>query len=147
LLEPIRSSRLYKRAARLLLALDAYVDSSLFDSSRGAREAYENFSAFMNRFQVRGLRRVAVEIGCESLTLALGGGLVALALSVSAMRMTSDDWLKKQDLSITFLIAMAPSPDSAASSMTTPCRSINIPITSSRLCWRPRIDASTSISA
>ncbi|OAI29696.1 penicillin-binding protein [Methylosinus sp. R-45379] len=103
MLEPIRSSRLYKRAARLLLALDAYIDSSLFDSSRGAREAYENFSAFMNRFQVRGLRRVAVEIGCESLTLALGGGLVALALSVSAMRMTSDDWLKKQDLSITFL--------------------------------------------
>ncbi len=103
LLETIRSSRLYKRAARLLLALDAYIDSSLFDSSRGAREAYENFSAFMNRFQVRGLRRAAVELGCESLTLALGGGIVALALSISAMRMTSDDWLKKQDLSITFL--------------------------------------------
>jgi penicillin-binding protein 1A len=103
LLEPIRSSRLYKRAARLLLAFDAYIDSSLFDSSRGAREAYENFSAFMNRFQVRGLRRIGVEIGCESLTLALGGGIVALALSVSAMRMTSDDWLKKQDLSVTFL--------------------------------------------
>jgi penicillin-binding protein 1A len=103
LLERIRSSLLYKRIVRLLLAFDAYIDSSLFDSSRGARETYENFSAFMHRFQVRGLRRIGVELGCEALTLSLGGAVVAAALAVSAMRMTSDDWLKKQDLSITFL--------------------------------------------
>ncbi len=103
MLETIRSSRLYKRAARLLLAFDAYIDSSMFDSGRGSREAYENFSAFMNRFQVRGVKRLLVEFGCEALTLSLGGGIVALALASSAMRMTSDDWLKKQDLSITIL--------------------------------------------
>lgn len=103
MLERIRSSRLYKRVARLLLETDAYIDSSLFDGGHGAREAYENFSAYMNRFQMRGLRRIGVELGCEALTLSLGGAVVAAALAVSAMRMTSDDWLKKQDLSITIL--------------------------------------------
>jgi penicillin-binding protein 1A len=103
LLETIRSSRLYKRVSRWLLALDAYIDSSMFESSRGTREAYENFSAFMYRFHVRGFKRIFVELGCEALTLSLGAGVVAVTLASSAMNMTTDDWLKKQDLSITFL--------------------------------------------
>lgn len=103
MLDPIRSSELYKRVARILLELDAYVDSSIFDSGRRTRESYENFSEFMHRFHVRGFARALVELVDETLTLSLAGGILAVALAVSAFRMTSDDWLKKQDLSITFL--------------------------------------------
>jgi penicillin-binding protein 1A len=98
-----RSSPLLKRISRILLAFDALVDSSMFDSGRKSRETYENFSAFMGRFRVSGLSRIGVELSCEALTLGLGGGIVALALASSAFNMTSDDWLKKQDLSVTFL--------------------------------------------
>jgi penicillin-binding protein 1A len=103
LFERWRSSPLYKRISRILLAFDALIDSSMFDSGRKSREAYENFSAFMGRFHVSGLTRAAVELADEMLTLGLAGGVLALALAVSAFNMTSDDWLKKQDLSVTFL--------------------------------------------
>ena len=50
-----------------------------------------------------GGRKLAVELACESLTLGLGGAVLLLALAVPAFRETSDDWLKKQDLAVTFL--------------------------------------------
>jgi penicillin-binding protein 1A len=103
LFERWRSSPLYKRISRALLAFDAYIDSSMFDSSQKSRQAYENFSAFMARFQMRGFSWLAVELACETLTLGLGAGVVAMALATSAFNITSDDWLKKQDLAVTFL--------------------------------------------
>jgi penicillin-binding protein 1A len=78
----------------MLLAVDAMIDSSMFDSGRRSRETYENFSAFMARFHVSGISRIGVEIACETLTMALGGGILALALASSAFHMTSEkDWL------------------------------------------------------
>jgi penicillin-binding protein 1A len=88
----------------MLLAVDAMIDSSMFDSGRRSRETYENFSAFMARFHVSGMSRVAVEIACEALTMSVGGGILALALASSAFHMTSEkDWLKRADLAVTFL--------------------------------------------
>ena len=75
----------------------------MFDSGRRSRESYENFSAFMGRFHVSGITRLGVELACEALTLGLAGGILAMALASSAFNMTSDDWLKKQDLSVSFL--------------------------------------------
>ncbi|MBI3275607.1 MAG: PBP1A family penicillin-binding protein [Methylocystis sp.] len=100
--ERLRSSPLYKRLARRLLAFDALIDSSMFDSSRRTRETYENFSAFMRRFNVSGLSRVGADLACEALTLSLGGAIVALMLAAPAFNIITDDWLKKQDLSVTF---------------------------------------------
>ncbi|MBI1867673.1 MAG: PBP1A family penicillin-binding protein [Methylocystis sp.] len=74
----------------------------MFDSSRRTRETYENFSAFMRRFNVSGLSRVGADLACEALTLSLGGAIVALMLAAPAFNIITDDWLKKQDLSVTF---------------------------------------------
>jgi len=101
--ESWRSSRLGKRLTRALLALDAFVDSSFYESQQDAKAYYARFSAVMDRFHVSGWRRAVVEITCEGLTLGLGGGLVALFLALPAFQYTTDDWLKKQDLAVTFL--------------------------------------------
>jgi penicillin-binding protein 1A len=104
LFERLRSSPLYQRVARILLAFDSLIDSSMFDSGRRTREAYESFSAFMERFHVSGFTWLGVEAACEALTLSLGAGIVALALATSAFLMTDDkDWLKKADLAVVFL--------------------------------------------
>ncbi len=93
-----------KRVSRILLAVDALIDSSMFDSGRRSRETYENFSAFMARFHVSGVSRIGVEFACEALTISLGGGILALTLASSAFHMTSEkDWLKRADLAVTFL--------------------------------------------
>ncbi|WP_084143712.1 transglycosylase domain-containing protein [Methylocapsa acidiphila] len=96
-------SRLRRKIARSLLAFDAFVDSTLYDSSERAKENYEAFSAFMDRFHIAGWRRVLNELACETLTIGVGVGVLALALAVPAFQETSDDWLKQQDLAVTFL--------------------------------------------
>ncbi len=90
------------RVGRALLALDAWLNSSAFEGTRGFHEGYENFSAFMERFHVHGWRRIVVELGCEGLTLGLAGAVLALALAIPAFHDTSEDWLKQQDLAVTF---------------------------------------------
>ncbi len=103
LFERLLQSRLWRRIARALLAFDAFINSSLFKSREEAKERYAAFSAFMDRFHAAGWRRVLVELSCEALTLGIAGGIVALVLAIPAFQETSDDWLKKQDLAVTFL--------------------------------------------
>ena len=86
-----------------MLSFDSWIDSSLYDSGRGARDSYDRFAMFMDRFHVSGLKRFGVEVGCEAFTIAIAGGLLLTALAIPAFELTSDDWLKKQDLAVTFL--------------------------------------------
>ncbi|MGB3272525.1 MAG: PBP1A family penicillin-binding protein [Xanthobacteraceae bacterium] len=94
-----------QRLRHFLLDLDARIDSSLFSSAAGLREAYERFSAFMDRFHVgRWKRWVIIEPLSEAATMGLGGLVVLLALAQPAFRETADEnWLKKADLAVTFL--------------------------------------------
>jgi penicillin-binding protein 1A len=96
----------WKRKIRhWLLDFDARIDSTLFSSGKGARELYERYSTFMDRFYVgRWKRWVFIEPASEAATIGLGGLILMLALAVPAFRETADDdWLKKSDLAVTFL--------------------------------------------
>jgi penicillin-binding protein 1A len=101
--ERLRSSRLYKKAQRALLAFDAFVDSSLYDSQERARASYATLVALMDHLHVSSWRRLLVEFFCEGSNVALAGAFLALFLAIPAFQETSDNWLKKQDLAITFL--------------------------------------------
>jgi penicillin-binding protein 1A len=93
------------RLRHWLLDLDARIDSTLFSSGKGARELYERYSTFMDRFYVgRWKRWVFIEPLSEAATIGLAGLVLMLALAVPAFRETADeDWLKKSDLAVTFL--------------------------------------------
>jgi penicillin-binding protein 1A len=89
---------------RLALGFDAWIDFSLFRSFKGAREGYERFATFMDRFHVSGWRRLLNELVSEGATLATAGAILTLALAIPAFQETSDDdWLKKSELAVTFL--------------------------------------------
>src|SRR4051812_32045785 len=77
----------------------------MYQAKTWARELYERFTVFMDRFHVAGWRRwYFVEPTSEALTLGMGGLIVMLALAIPAFRETSDDdWLKKSELAVTFL--------------------------------------------
>ncbi len=94
-----------KKIRHWLLDFDARIDSTLFSSAKGARELYERYSTFMDRFHVgRWKRWVFIEPFSEAATIGLGGLILMLALAVPAFRETADDdWLKKSDLAVTFL--------------------------------------------
>ena len=99
-----RSSRLRRKIARALLALDSFVDSSLHTALESTRDKYASFAAFMDGFRILGWRRVLNEAASETFTLGIGFGLLALTLATPAFQETlSDDWLKKTDFAVTFL--------------------------------------------
>src|SRR5271156_4706169 len=88
-----------------MLDLDARIDSTLFSSGKGARELFERYSTFMDRFYVgRWKRWVFIEPLSEAATIGLAGSILMLALAIPSFRETADeDWLKKSDLAVTFL--------------------------------------------
>ena len=86
-----------------MLAFDAWLNSAMYESGQNSRRRYAAYSAFMHRFHVAGPLRWFVELCCEGLTLGLGAAVLALAFAIPAFQETSDDWLKKQDLAVTFL--------------------------------------------
>ncbi len=90
---------------RFFLDLDARIDSGLFEAGRWARELYERFVTFMDRFHVAGWKRwLLVEPASEAATLGSVGVVLALALALPAFYETSDeDWLKKSELAVQFL--------------------------------------------
>ena len=80
-----------QKIRNFLLDLDARIDSTLFSSGKGARELYERYSTFMDRFYVgRWKRWVFIEPMSEAATIGLGGMLLMLALAVPAFRETSE---------------------------------------------------------
>ena len=93
------------KIGRFLLDTDARFDNFLFQTGRWAREVWERFSMFMDRFHVGGWRRwMFVEPLSEGATMAAGGFVLLLALALPAFRETADDdWLKKSELAVTFL--------------------------------------------
>ena len=109
--EELKSSRLYGQAKRLyrklsrrLLAFDAFVNSTLYDAGQKAKANYATLAAWMDRLHISGWRRLAVEFICEGSNLAVAGGVLALFMAIPAFQDTAtDDWLKKQDLAVTFL--------------------------------------------
>ena len=97
---PLPLSTRLKRAA---LWLDAWLNSFLFQSGRGLASGYEAYSEKMKCLRFRGVLRAFLDLSSEAVSLGAVGGVVMLALALPAFRETEDDWLKTQDLAVTFL--------------------------------------------
>lgn len=91
------------RIKRAALWLDAWLNSFLFQSGRGLASAYGSYSEKMKCLRFRGPVRVILDLTSETMTLGAAGAVVMLALALPAFRETEDDWLKTQDLAVTFL--------------------------------------------
>ncbi|MEP9378319.1 PBP1A family penicillin-binding protein [Aquabacter sp. CN5-332] len=85
------------------LDVDARLDSSLFRLGTWFVRAASSYSAFMERFSLSGWRRWLVGLSSEGFTLGTFGAIAILALALPAFRETSDDWLKRTELAVTFL--------------------------------------------
>jgi penicillin-binding protein 1A len=99
-LPPTPLSTRIKRAA---LAFDAWLNSFLFQSGRGLGQAWESYSEKLKCLRFRGSLRAVLDLTSEATTLGLVGGVIMLALALPAFRETEEDWLKTQDLAVTFL--------------------------------------------
>jgi penicillin-binding protein 1A len=97
-------SRKWKAVARRLLAIDAFIDSAVYQTERRGLAVLRTIAAVSDRLRLVGLPKLLVEALCESANAGFAALIVVLTLAQPAVRLTSDeDWLKRQDLAVTFL--------------------------------------------
>jgi penicillin-binding protein 1A len=94
---------LWTRIKRAALAFDSWVDASLFESARRSSDAWRRYSELMAKLRVRGASRVVFEVAGEATTIGVAGAIAMLTLAQPAFHETSENWLKRQDLAVTFL--------------------------------------------
>ena len=97
---PLPFSIRLKRAA---LGFDAWLNASLYEGGRRAGAAWERYSEWLDGFRLRGAPRVIADLTGEAVTLGTVGAVAFLALALPAFRETSENWLKTQELAVTFL--------------------------------------------
>jgi len=99
--EPKRKAR--GRFAAALLAVDAWLDSTVWSAGFRLGETWESLTIFFRRFRVSGWRRGLVELASEGFTMGTAGAVVMLALAVPAFEATKGDWKTQGDFAVTFL--------------------------------------------
>jgi hypothetical protein len=123
LFDDMRSSRLRRKIARALLAIDAFVDSSLHASRERAREITP-LSPSWTGSHLAGWRHVLNEFACETLTLGSASAWWPSPLPVRPsgnLRRLAEE----TDLAVTFLDRYGQRSGGAASGTTTRSRSTN----------------------
>jgi len=103
MVSPLEPKKKRGRIAAFLLAIDAWLDSTLYEVGFKAREFWEAATVFFRRFRVKGWRRGIIEILSEGFTLGTGGAVVMLALAMPAFQETGGDWRAQDDFAVTFL--------------------------------------------
>ncbi len=100
---PDKEHRKRGRIAAFLLAVDAWLDSSLYEAGFKAREIWETLTIFFRRFRVSGWRRGIIEVASEAFTFGAAGSVIMLALALPAFEDTTGDWRAQGDFAVTFL--------------------------------------------
>ncbi len=86
------------------LALDSWIDSSLYGSWSWFKDWWSAYNNFFARFRVSGLRKAVVEFVSEGVTLGTGALLVILAFQIPAIELTrNSNWRTGSEYSVTFL--------------------------------------------
>jgi penicillin-binding protein 1A len=86
-----------------MLEFDAWVTDSVTRGIEGIGKGWARFSQFMQRFQVRGVVRLGVELVSDGATFAVLGGLIMVAFAKPAFERTRIDWRSAQEFAVVFL--------------------------------------------
>ena len=102
-MRPQPSLPFWTRIKRAALGFDAWLNSSLFEGGRGLGDSGRAIPARRTVCACAERRASLLDLTSEAATLGVAGGVVMLGLAIPAFRETSDDWLKTQELAVTFL--------------------------------------------
>jgi penicillin-binding protein 1A len=101
--EPGSSGERPRRKRHILLRIDSWIDSTVWNLGFKLGEIWEEITIFFRRFRVRGWKRLGFELAGETMTLGTAGSVVVLALAIPAFEETKEDWRNRGDFAVTFL--------------------------------------------
>ncbi|MFK7793276.1 MAG: transglycosylase domain-containing protein [Devosiaceae bacterium] len=85
------------------IEIDAALDTALFNIGQFFNQFLASIRRFFERFRVRGIKRVFVEVADEVATFGTLGAIFALMLAIPAFGKISDDWQQQDTFAITIL--------------------------------------------
>ncbi|MEZ5782036.1 MAG: penicillin-binding protein 1A [Rhizobiaceae bacterium] len=100
---PLKGGKSRGPFASRMLALDAWIDSSVWNAGFWFSQFWESMTIFFRRFRLTGFRRWVVELLSEGFTLGTVGCVLMLALAMPAFEATKGDWRTQGDFAVTFL--------------------------------------------
>ncbi|MFN7104746.1 MAG: transglycosylase domain-containing protein, partial [Pseudorhizobium sp.] len=92
-----------RRKRHLLLRIDSWIDSTVWNLGFRFGEIWEDITIFSRRFRARGWKKGVFEVAGEAMTLGTAGAVVLLALALPAFEETKEDWRNRGDFAVTFL--------------------------------------------
>lgn len=101
--DPVNPEKPPGRKRHLLLRIDSWIDSTLWNAGFRTAELWEDITIFFRRFRVRGWKRIVFELAGEGLTLGAAGSVLMLTLALPAFEETKEDWHNRGDFAVTFL--------------------------------------------
>lgn len=101
--DPFSQANKPRKGRKLLLRLDSWIDSSIWNAGSDLSEKWEVANIFFRRFRVRGGKKVLFEIMGEAMTLGTAGAIVLLMLALPAFDETYGNWKEQNDFAVTFL--------------------------------------------
>ena len=101
--DPFSQANKPRKGRKLLLRLDSWIDSSIWNAGSDLSGKWEEANIFFRRFRVRGGKKVLFEIMGEAMTLGTAGAIVLLMLALPAFDETYGNWKEQNDFAVTFL--------------------------------------------
>ncbi len=99
-----KSFSFLRRVRHFWLDLNAAIEFGAHDVWRGLKSGYASFANTLDKLRITGAKGVFLSALSEVFTLGTVGAMLALVLAIPAFNAVQDDnWLKKQDLAVTFL--------------------------------------------
>jgi penicillin-binding protein 1A len=98
-----RKTSFATRVKRGALAFDAWLNASLYESGRAMAAVWERYAHALDRFTVRGGKKVAFDLAGEAMTLGTVGAVAMLTLAIPAFNETRDDWRRTDEFAMVFL--------------------------------------------
>lgn len=91
------------RKRHILLRIDAFIDSTVWNTGFRLSDWWEDVTIFFRRFRVRGWKRRVFEILGEGMTWGTVGSVAMLVLALPAFEETKGNWRAQGDFAVTFL--------------------------------------------
>jgi len=101
--DPFNQENRPRKRSNILLRIDSWIDSSIWNAGFRAGEIWEEITIFFRRFRTRGAWKAVFEIAGEGMNAGTAGFVLLLALALPAFEETAGDWRARDDFAVTFL--------------------------------------------
>ena len=92
-----------RKKPSFLLEVDAWIDSTMYESGFEAARFWDGVTIFFRRFKPHGINWFFFEAAGEAFTLGMFGMIAMLALALPASEEISRNWRAQDEFSVTFL--------------------------------------------